>query len=258
MTTAIHRHDRSAHLPTAAGWRFDDKRNAHLAGVLYLAIIALGLFGELGVRGTLVVPGDAAATLARLAASPGLWRSGIVADLLMHVCDVPVIVIFYLLLRPVHRGLAQGATLINLVQTAVLVANKLNLLLPLWLVDGGAHQAAFSPEQRAALSQLAIQAHSHGFAIGLIFFGFACLARGWLIYHAGFLPRVLGVLLAVAGLSYLINSGALLLAPKLAGLMFPWVLLPAFVGELALALWLVIKGVRVVPTSKTLATPPGA
>jgi hypothetical protein len=223
---------------------FDAKRYARLAGILYLAIIVLGLFGELQVRGSLVVPGDAAATLSRIAASPGLWRAGIVGDLLMQVCDVPVIVIFYLLLRPVHRGIALFATLINLVQTAVLVANKLNLLLPLFLIDDAGTLGAFSAAQRAALSQLAINAHGYGFGIGLIFFGFACLARGWLIYRSDFLPRVLGLLLAVAGVSYLLNSLALLLAPALADALFPFVLLPAFVGELSLALWLTFRGVN--------------
>lgn len=223
---------------------FDPKRYARLAGVLYLAIILLGLFGELYVRGSLVVSGDAAATLANISASPGLWRAGIVADLLMQVCDVPVIVIFYLLLRPVHRGVALFATLINLVQTAVLVVNKLSLLVPLFLIDGASSLGAFSAEQRAALSQLAINAHGHGFGIGLIFFGFACFAHGWLIYRSGFLPRVLGVLLVVAGVSYLLNSLALLLAPALAGALFPFVLLPAFVGELSLALWLIFQGVN--------------
>lgn len=227
----------------AAAFDFNPQRDARIAGVLYLAIILLGLFGELQVRGSLVVPGDASATLSHIAASPGLWRAGIVADLLMQVCDVPMIVIFYLLLRPVHRGMALFAALINLVQTAVLVANKLNLLLPLFLIDSAGALGAFSSDQRAALSQLAINTHAHGFAIGLIFFGFACLANGWLIYHSGFLPRTLGVLQALAGVSYLVNSGALLLAPALAATLFPWVLLPAFVGELLLALWLTFKGV---------------
>jgi len=228
------------HLPTRLALAFNPRREARLAGAFYLAIIVLGLFGELAVRGTLVVPGDAAATLARIAASPGLWRAGIVADLLMQVCDVPMIVIFYLLLRPVHHGMALFAALINLVQTAVLVANKISLLVPLMLIDG---TVPFSDAQRAALSQAAIRLHGQGFAVGLVFFGFACLANGWLIHRSGFLPRVLGLLQAVAGLSYLVNSAALLLAPALADALFPWVLLPAFVGELALALWLSFKGV---------------
>ncbi|HLO95720.1 MAG TPA: DUF4386 domain-containing protein [Burkholderiaceae bacterium] len=78
--------------------------------------------------------------------------------------------------------------------------------------------------------------------VGLIFFGLACLLRGWLIARSTFLPRALGALLAAAGACYLVNSCALLLAPPLADLLFPWVLLPSFVGELALSLWLLVKG----------------
>jgi len=219
------------------------QRHARLAGVLYLAIILLGLFGELGVRGALVVSGDAAATAQRIASAQFLWAAGIAGDLLMHVLDVPVIVILYLLLKPVSQGLALLATCINLVQTAVLAANKLNLLVPVFLLGNGAHLQAFTPEQLHALSYLAIKAHGYGFGIGLIFFGIACLVRGWLIHRCGYLPRFLGVLLALAGLCYLVNSFALLLAPALADAMFPFILMPALVGELALCLWLIVKGV---------------
>ena len=219
------------------------QRYARIAGIMYLAIIALGMFGELYVRGTLVVPGDAAATSAAIAASPLLWRTGIVGDLLMQVLDVPVIVVFYYLLRPVSRSLALFATLINLVQTAVLVMNKLNLMVPLFVLEKSSHLAAFSPEQLHAMSSLAIKAHTYGFAIGLIFFGFACLATGYLIFKSGYLPKILGVLTVMAGFSYLINSFTLLLAPSFADAISPAILIPAFVGELSLTLWLIFKGV---------------
>ncbi|MFN3629805.1 MAG: DUF4386 family protein, partial [Casimicrobiaceae bacterium] len=156
--------------------------------------------------------------------------------------DLPVILALYYLLRPVSKPLALLATWFNLIQTAVLAANKLNLLLPLLLGGSGIGQA-FSAAQLQALTALAINLHGYGFGIGLIFFGIACLLRGWLIARSGFLPKPLGLLLLLAGLSYLLNSFALLLAPKLAAAMFPAILLPAFVGELALALWLIVKGV---------------
>lgn len=219
------------------------QRYARLAGFLYLAIILLGSFGELFVRGTLVVSGDAAATADNILHSPFLWRAGIAGDLLMHVFDVPVILILYFLLRPVSRSLALLATLINLVQTAVLVANKLNLLLPLFLLEDAGQLKSFSAEQLHALSYLAIKAHGVGFGIGLIFFGVACLVRGYLIFRSGYFPRPLGVLVFVAGLSYLTNSFALLLAPSIAASIFPGVLIPAFVGELSFCLWLIVKGV---------------
>ena len=221
------------------------QRYARIGGVLYLAIIALGLFGEAFVRGTLVVSGDATATASAIAASESLWRAGLAGDLLMHVFDVPVIVVLYLLLRPVSESLALLATFVNLIQTAVLVANKLNLLAPILLAGNAGGLNAFSPEQLHALSYLAIKAHGYGFGVGLIFFGFACLFRGYLIFRSGYFPRVLGLLMALAGFCYLANSFALLLAPALASALFPFVLMPAFVGELAFALWLVFKGVNV-------------
>jgi len=220
------------------------QRYVRMGGVMYLAIIVLGLFGEGFVRATLVVSGDAAATFNSIAASPLLWRAGVAGDLLMHVLDLPVIVILYLLLKPVNKGLALLATAINLIQTAVLAANKLNLLVPLFLMGKAHSLKAFSPEQLHAMSALALNAHGYGFGIGLVFFGFACLVRGWLIFQSGYLPRALGLLMFVAGLSYLANSFALILAPALADAMFPAVLLPAFVGELLFALWLIVKGVN--------------
>lgn len=220
------------------------QRYLRVCGCFYLAIILLGLFGEAFARGSLVVSGDAAATVDRIVHAQLLWRAGIVGDLLMHLCDVPVIVILYLLLKPVSKGVALLATCFHLIQTAVLAANKLTLLVPLYLLDDTPYLQAFSAAQLQALSQLAIKAHAYGFGVGLLFFGVACLLRGHLIVGSGYLPKVLGRLLQLAGLSYLTNSFALLLAPAVAAALFPFVLLPAFVGELSLAVWLIAKGVN--------------
>jgi hypothetical protein len=219
------------------------QRYLRFAGLMYLAIIVLGGFGELYVRSVLVTAGDASATAAAIASAPMLWRWGIAGDLLMHVFDIPVILALYYLLKPVGKTLSLLALLFNMIQSAVLVANKLSLLMPLYLLDGTGYLQAFSPQQREALTYLAIKAHSYGFSVGLMFFAIACLLRAPLIYRSGFLPKYLGVLLFVAGLCYLANTVAMLLAPALANAMFPWILLPPFVGELALCLWLIFKGV---------------
>src|SRR5262252_3467632 len=100
---------------------------ARVGGGLYLVIIVAGAAGELFIRGSSIVPGDAAATAHNIMASPSLWRAGIAGDLLMHICDVPLMLVFYVLLRPVNRNLALLAMLFVLTQTAVLVSNKLNL-----------------------------------------------------------------------------------------------------------------------------------
>lgn len=211
-----------------------------MAGLLYLALIVLGALGEMQVRNALVVSGDAAATAANIVASEGLWRAAIVGDLLMHVLDVPVIAVLYLLLRSINKGLALFATLINLVQTAVLAANKLNLLLPLFLLGDAAYLKAFPPEQLQSLAYLAVKLHGFGFGIGLIFFGVACVARGWLLFQSGFAPKAVCVLMALAGASYLVNSFAMLLAPAVAEMLFPFIMLPPLVGETVFALWLLL------------------
>lgn len=220
------------------------RRALRIAGLCYLAIIALGLWSEVFVRGSLVVAGDAAATAQRIAAQPQLWRLGLAADLLMQLLDVPIIVVLWRLLRPVNETLALTATGLNLVQTAVLVANRVQLLAALEFATAPALSAAFLPGQRDALALLAVQLHAQGFGIGLVFFGAACVIRGALIAASGVLPRVLGWLLAIAGAAYLLNSFALLLAPGFAKLLFPAVMLPVLIGELAFALWLAVSPAR--------------
>ncbi len=215
-----------------------------LGGLFYLMIIVLGLFGELIVRGSLVVSANAAATAQNIAASPALWGFGILGDLSMQLLDIPIIVLFYLLFKRVNAGLNLAATFFNLIQTAMLVANKLLLVVPLVLLSGAAATSVFSSEQLAAWSYLAIQLHAYGFGIGLIFFALACLLRGYLIIQSGFFPAVIGVMLALAGVCYLVNSLALLLAPDLASQLFPWIMLPVLAAELSLSLWMIIKGVN--------------
>ena len=221
------------------------KTLARIGGALYVFIIVAGIFGELFVRGALIVSGNAAATAANVAAHEGLWRLGIAGDLAMHVADLPLLVILYVLMRPVNRDLALLVLLFDAVQSAVLVASKMNLLMPLFAGSDAGYLKAFAPEQLQALSYLSMRMDSHGFGFGLIFFGCGCLVLGWLIRKSGFLPWILGALIQLAGACYLVNSFALILAPSLAGALFPAIMLPPLVAETSLALWLLVKGVDV-------------
>lgn len=227
---------------------------ARIGGILYLMIIVAGAFGEIFVRGTLIVSGNAAATASNIMASQPLWRAGIAGDILVHVFDIPLMLILYLILKPASKNLALLAVLFNLIQTAVLVANKFNLLMPLFSLGNADYLNSFAPDQLHALTQVFVRVHGYGFGIGLIFFGFACLVYGILIFKSGYLPGILGIFMQIAGLSYLTNSFALLLAPKLASMMFPAILVPALVGELSLALWLLMKGVNIEKWNRLVRT----
>jgi hypothetical protein len=140
--------------------------HARIAGILYLLIIVAGAFGQIFVRASLVVPGDAVSTAQSVIASQSLWRIGIAGDIMMHVLDIPLMVVLFLLLRPVNRTLALVVVLFNLTQTAVLVANKLNLVMPLLLLGNVDYLKAFDPARLYALAYLFIQAHGYGFGIG--------------------------------------------------------------------------------------------
>jgi hypothetical protein len=215
---------------------------ARIAGWLYLMNIACGIFGQIFVRGHLVVPGDAAATAHNILGHELMYRSGIVGDLIMHITDLPSDVLMYVLLRPVNKDLSLLAMVFGLMQTAILCANKLSLVTVLLLLGG---VRGFTPEQTAGLASVSLAQHEIGFAVGLIFFGVSCLVTAYLLWRSGYFPRALAVFQAVAGVSYLVNSFTLLMAPDVAATMFPWVVLPAFVGELLTCLYLIVRGMNV-------------
>lgn len=218
---------------------------ARLGGALYLIIIVLGLFGEMGVRGRIIVSGDAVATAANLGAMESFWRVGIAGEILLLMCATALTAIFYVLLSPVSRTLALAATCFNVVSIAIEAVSALRLIETLFPLAKAGYLAAFTPEQRDALAYMAIRSHGLGFGVALLFFGCVCPLLGVLIFRSGFLPRAVGVLMMIAGASYLLDGFALILAPSFADALFPWILLPAFVGESSFCLWLLIKGIDV-------------
>jgi hypothetical protein len=220
------------------------KTTARTAGMLYLLIIVAGMFSVLFVRNQLIVSGDPVATAHQIVGHESLWRAGIASDLVMHLCDIPVMLILYVLLRPVSRRLALLALLFNIAQTAVLAANKLNLIAALLPLSNQAYLKAIDPQILYTQSYLAIRLHDIGFGVGLLFFGMTLLVNGYLIRKSTYLPKVTGIVLQIAGLCYLAANFGLLLAPQVFAPLSIWLMLPCFLAELSFALWLVIKGVN--------------
>ena len=216
---------------------------ARIGGALYLIIIAVGLYGEAFIRERIIVSGDALATAANLRSMESLWRFGIVAELVLLLCAVTTTWIFFVLLRPVSVELAWLATFFNLVSIALEAAIQFTLLAALFPLGNAAYLKAFTPQQLSTLAYLSVKLHGYGFGISLIFFSAYCIVMGYLIFTSRYFPKALGALLQIAGLCYLINSFALLVAPNFADRIFPAILVPAFVAELSLALWLTLKGV---------------
>lgn len=217
---------------------------ARTAGVLYLIIIACGLFAEIGVRSQLIEPGDPSATAQNIIDSPMLFRAGLAADIVMFIADVAIAVVLYQLLRPLGRTMSLLAAAFRMTQTAVIGLNLLNMFQAVRILDDADYLSALSADQIDTLALLYLDAHKYGYILGLAFFGVSTLIVGYLALSSRQMPRPLGVLLVLAGAGYLIDTFSFFLIPGYDGSASPIVLAPALLAEVWFALWLLTKGRR--------------
>jgi hypothetical protein len=221
------------------------RRQARIAGSLYLLIIGLAGFAEGAVRSSLVVPGEAASTAHNILAMPGLFRLGVVADLTAFLADAGVAVLLYGLLRTTSPIVALLALVFRLVaHPAIAALNLLNPIAALLILEGSGPLDAFPQLQSERLAQLAMDLHGYGYLIAGFFFGIHCVLLGSLLWRSSRFPRILGLLLGLAGAGYLLESGSVLLASSVAPLARSVVVITAVAGEGGLCLYLLIRGVR--------------
>ncbi len=221
----------------------DLNRYARVIGALYISLFILGPMVFLGGKGAVFVAGDAAATAANVQAMGDGYRFGMGIEALIFLIEVLLSGLLYVMFRGVNVAVSFAAALARVGEAVLQGAN----LLTSALVLGGAGGAltAFSVEQRDQLLQLFQQANGAMVLVWGLFFGFHVLLLAWLVYRSGFLPRWIGGLLFVAGAGYLSQSFGVLLVPAWAPLLDTVVVATAVPGELALTLWLLIKGVRI-------------
>lgn len=219
------------------------KNIARISGLLYLIVIATGLFAEVFVRQAFKVSGDALATANNIQSSEMLFRWGFVADLINFVCGLPVVLIIYFLFKQVNKFLLQLALIFVIIQTAIIAVNLLHQTSSLLILGNNTYLTSFQPNQLATLSQLSLNIQGVGYAIGLVFFGFYCLLVGYVIFKSKMVPKPLGILYMISGIGYLINSFTMLLSKGFANPIFAYLAIPIFIGELSFCLWLLIKGI---------------
>ena len=221
---------------------------ARVAGLLYLIGSVTGVFGIL-YGPTLIVPGDAAATARNILASETLFRLSIVSALLDQIIFILVVFALYQVLKVVNQHMAALMVIFLLVTIPIGMLNELNNVAVLFLASGADALKVFTADQRHALMLFFLDLHALGLDI-TFFGGLWFYPMGYLVFTSGFLPRILGVLLILNGLSYLIDSFAALLLPDLN------VNMVMFTGwvEVVFALWLLIKGVNVEKWEKQART----
>ena len=217
---------------------------ARVAGAIYLSLVIVGPFSLMYVPGKLIVRGDATTTAGNILAHEMLFRSGIVADLIGSVIFICLGVALYRLLSGVNKTQATLMLAFVLVSAAVGFMNVVNELAALTMFRGDDFLSVFDKPQREALGMLFLRLHSHGIAVDELFWGLWLLPFGVLVYRSRFLPRILGVWLIVNCFAYVAISLTALLAPEYQSTVFR-MSFPALLGEMAIMLWLVIKGANV-------------
>lgn len=213
---------------------------ARMAGVLYVLEGLTSVFGQLWVPGMLVVAGDAAATAINIQGNEPLFRLGLAAGLLAVAFHIAQTVLLYNLFKPASRSVALLFAFLSLIAIALQAVSSLFQLPALVLLGGEMATGPLSLEQLQSLALVFLGLRAQAFNVYLVFFGFRCALIGYLIYRSTFLPRIIGVMMAFAGLGYLT-----FLWPPLARSLSPFNLALAAPGELSLVLWLLVVGVNV-------------
>jgi hypothetical protein len=216
------------------------KRYARAAGVAMLLSIVFGFLGEMYLPGRIIVSGDAAATAANIRGNPTLFRFTFASYLVEGICDVALLVFFYILLKPVNRNLALLSAFFGVVSMVTFaIAQSSFFAASLILRDTGG-MTTFTAEQREALALLAIRIASMIAWLFICMYGIASMIRGYLIARSGYLPRIIGILLVIGGAGFFLRTITYLMAPSLSS---PLLLLPMAVAGIPLMAWLLLRGI---------------
>lgn len=214
---------------------------ARLAGVCQLLEGTTATFGQVIVLGSLVVFRNAAATAGNILAHEGLFWLGFASSVIGVVFHVAWALLLYDLFKPVNRRVSLFAAFVILVGCAIQALTSVLYLAPMLILNAGNSLRAFTTEELQALAYVFVRLNGYASNTYLVFFGFWCVLIGFLILRSTFMPRLLGVLLAIAGLGWMMY----LVPPLAIRLFIPYIAGASALGEIPLLLWLLVVGVNV-------------
>jgi hypothetical protein len=212
---------------------------ARITGVVYLLYFLTAVLAVFLIRG-LVVSGDAAATANNILAHERLFRLSVAVGLIGTALYIAVTVRFYGLFKPVNKTVSSLAAFFSLVGCAIQAFGSLFQVAPLVVLEGSPYLSVFRVDQLQAVALMFIQLNVQAAYIYLAFFGLFNLLIGYLIFKSTFLPRILGVLMALSGLGWLT-----FLSPPLANHLLTYIEVIGIIAEASLMLWLLVMGVKV-------------
>jgi hypothetical protein len=220
------------------------KKTARIAGAIYLSMVITGPFSLIYVPSKLIVHGDATATANNFLAHQTMFSFAILTELLGSVIFICLGIALYRLLSGVNKTAAGLMVAFVLVSATVGFFNTLNNIAAMSLFRGSDFLSVVDTVQRQALGMLFVRLHGQGNIINEVFWGLWLFPFGLLVFQSGFLPRFIGVWLMINCFGYLVLSMAALFFPAYNDTVFLF-LQPVLFGELAIMLYLLIKGVKV-------------
>jgi len=220
------------------------QQQARIAGVLYLLLGLTAPIGLIYVPSQLFVSGNAAATADNIRAFESLLRVRIASELVHQAIAIFLVLALYRLFKPVDEFLAKQVVILGaLVSVPIVFVNVLNEIAALTLVSGADFLSVFEKPQLDAMAYLFIRLHGRGIAVAAIFWGLWLFPLGLLVIRSGFIPRLLGFLLLIAGSAYLADSFVTLVLPQLDPIVSR-IAMPLQMGELPIIFWLAIWGAK--------------
>ena len=224
---------------------------ARRAGVLYFLFMIVAIVREF-LFPAFMVPADATATAHNIAAAEPTYRMGILLGLVTHVMFIFLVALLHKLLKDVDRGQAMLMVMLVSIGVAIALVNLIHEFAPLVLLSGADYLSVFTKPQLDALVLASLRLHSSGAAVPTAFWGLWLFPFGILVMRSGFLPRILGILLLVAGFAYVTSSVTSILLPEYRRVVSR-VMMPLYFGEVPVIFWLLIKGAKVPNPSPTSA-----
>ena len=165
-------------------------------------------------------------------------------DFATHVIFILLVVILYRLFESVDKGDAMLMVLLVSIGVAVALGNLLQRFAPLVLLGRADYLSVFTQPQLEAMALDSLGFRRSGAAVPMLFWGLWLLPFGTLVIKSGFLPRVLGVLLLIAGFAYLTTGTTSVVFPEHMGVVSRF-MIPLYFGEVPIIFWFLIKGVTV-------------
>jgi hypothetical protein len=216
------------------------RQAALIAGFGYVLTLPVSLI-EFSIYPKLVIHGQIEQTVTNVGSHHGLVLTAIFGYLINFIGDILAALGLYILLAPVNRAVSLLGAWLRLIYTAVAIVGVFNLVTAYRMVTTPEYLNMFGSGQFHAQIDLLLHSFRYYWSMGLVIFALHLLVVAALLYRSGYLPKILGIILAIDGLC--------LMAIELRPYFWPaanlgWIFIGTF-GEIIFMLWLLIAGWKI-------------